>query len=86
MDELQRLCKRASGVQYFVEHHYGLFYILTNAPMPEGKWSGDDYYLVKCRFEDIESAKWQVMFGQLPKSPFRVFYSLCVYVYIGSSL
>ncbi|KAF7827932.1 prolyl oligopeptidase family protein [Senna tora] len=59
MDGLQRICKRASGVQYFVEHHYGLFYILTNAPMPEGKWYGEDYYLVRCRVEDIESDKWQ---------------------------
>lgn len=61
MDGLQRICKRESGVQYFVEHHYGLFYILTNAPMSEGKWSGEDYYLVRCRVEDVESNKWQVM-------------------------
>ncbi|XP_019462191.1 PREDICTED: uncharacterized protein LOC109361251 isoform X2 [Lupinus angustifolius] len=60
MDGLQRICKRTSAVQYFVEHHSGLFYILTNAPMPDdGQWFGEDYYLVRCRVEDIESAKWE---------------------------
>ncbi|GAU32566.1 hypothetical protein TSUD_218240 [Trifolium subterraneum] len=59
MDGLQRLCERTSGVQYFVEHHSGLFYILTNAHLPDGKWSGDEYYLVRCRVEDIQSPKLQ---------------------------
>ncbi|KAI4357962.1 hypothetical protein L6164_001874 [Bauhinia variegata] len=59
IDGLRRICKRASGVQYFVEHHYGFFYILTNSPMPDCKWSGEDYYLVTCQVEDTESAKWQ---------------------------
>ncbi|KAK6133978.1 hypothetical protein DH2020_032280 [Rehmannia glutinosa] len=31
-DGLQRFCKRVSGVQYFLEHHSGNFYVLTNAP------------------------------------------------------
>ncbi|KAJ1412096.1 Peptidase S9, prolyl oligopeptidase, catalytic domain [Sesbania bispinosa] len=57
MDGLQRICKRTTGIQYFVEHHSGLFYILTNAPLPDGQWSGEDYYLVRCPAEDIESAK-----------------------------
>lgn len=70
MDGLQRICKRTSGVQYFVEHHYGFFYILTNAPLPNGQWSSEDYYLVRCRVEDIESAKLQVMFDQLHTSCF----------------
>ncbi|XP_022632440.1 uncharacterized protein LOC106779835 isoform X1 [Vigna radiata var. radiata] len=56
---LQKLCSRTSGVQYFVEHHSGLFYILTNAPIPESQWSGQGYYLVRCRVEDIESTKLQ---------------------------
>ncbi|XP_027362765.1 uncharacterized protein LOC113870370 [Abrus precatorius] len=56
---LQKICKRTSGVQYFVEHHSGLFYILTNAPIPAGQWSGEGYYLVRCHVEDIESAKLQ---------------------------
>ncbi|KAJ7943291.1 protease 2 [Quillaja saponaria] len=60
LGDLQRIRKRVSGVQYFLEHHYGLFYILTNAPLPENKnWSGEDYYLVRCRVEDIESTNWQ---------------------------
>nr|KYP69772.1 Protease 2 [Cajanus cajan] len=56
---LQKICNRTSGVQYFVEHHSGLFYILTNAPIPDAQWSGQGYYLVRCRVEDIESAKLQ---------------------------
>ncbi|CAJ2633384.1 unnamed protein product [Trifolium pratense] len=48
MDGLQRLCERSSGVQYFVEHHSSLFYILTNAPLPDSKCSGGEYYLVRC--------------------------------------
>lgn len=80
MEGIQRICKRTSGVQYFVEHHTGLFYILTNAPMPDGKWSGEDYYLVRCQVEDIESAKWQVMFRQLHSSCFRVLCCVCALV------
>ncbi|KAI9169466.1 hypothetical protein LWI28_012690 [Acer negundo] len=57
---LQRIRKRVSGVQYFLEHHYGLFYILTNAPLGENeKWSGGDYYLCRCRIEEIHSTNWQ---------------------------
>uniref|UniRef100_A0A0R0LGU3 Peptidase S9A N-terminal domain-containing protein n=1 Tax=Glycine max TaxID=3847 RepID=A0A0R0LGU3_SOYBN len=56
---LQKICNRTSGVQYFVEHHSGLFYILTNAPIPDAEWSGQGYYLVRCRVEDVESAKFQ---------------------------
>ncbi|XP_054825591.1 uncharacterized protein LOC129323066 isoform X1 [Prosopis cineraria] len=59
MDGLERICKRASGVQYFVEHHYGLFYILTNAPISEGNWSRQDLYLARCRVVDIKFASWQ---------------------------
>jgi hypothetical protein len=64
-DGLQRLCERTSGVQYFVEHHSGQFYFLTNAPLPDGKWSGDEYYLVRCRVEDIQSPKLQVVCDEL---------------------
>ncbi|KAI9105104.1 hypothetical protein K1719_022820 [Acacia pycnantha] len=59
MDGLERICKRASGVQYFVQHHHGLFYILTNAPIPEGNWSGQGLYLARHRVEDIGCAYWQ---------------------------
>ncbi|KAL7132648.1 hypothetical protein ABFS83_12G088800 [Erythranthe nasuta] len=55
--ELQRFCKRVSGVQYFLEHHSGLFYVLTNAPTSDGKnFSGDGYYLATCGDEDAQSA------------------------------
>ncbi|XP_022881867.1 uncharacterized protein LOC111398932 isoform X4 [Olea europaea var. sylvestris] len=57
---LQRFCRRFSGVQYFLEHHYGFFYILTNAPMRDDKkFSGNGYYLARCRVEDVQSANFQ---------------------------
>lgn len=68
MDGLQRLCERTSGVQYFVEHHSGLLYILTNAPLPDDQWSGEEYYLVRCRVQDIDSPNLQVMFDELHTS------------------
>ncbi|XP_038692383.1 dipeptidyl aminopeptidase BI [Tripterygium wilfordii] len=61
-DGLRRIRKRVSGVQYFLEHHHGLFYILTNAPLNGNKeWSGGNYYLARCQVEDIQSASWQTM-------------------------
>lgn len=60
---MQRIRERVSGVQYFLEHHCGLFYILTNASLGENKeLCGEDYYLARCRVEDIQSANWQVRF------------------------
>ncbi|XP_075483481.1 uncharacterized protein LOC142523653 [Primulina tabacum] len=57
---LQRFCKRVSGVQYFLEHHCGFFYILTNAPTGEGKkFSGSGYYLARCRDDDVQSVNLQ---------------------------
>ncbi|KAK6157767.1 hypothetical protein DH2020_012015 [Rehmannia glutinosa] len=54
---LQRFCKRVSGVQYFLEHHSGNFYVLTNAPTSKDEnFSGNGYYLARCRDEDAESA------------------------------
>lgn len=68
---LQRFCRRVSGVQYFLEHHYGFFYILTNAPMRDDKkFSGNGYYLARCRVEDVQSANFQVI--------------LCLNVYLES--
>ncbi|GFP95309.1 protease 2 [Phtheirospermum japonicum] len=50
---LQRFCKRVSGVQYFLEHHYRYFYVLTNAPTSKSKkFSGDGYYLARCGDDD----------------------------------
>lgn len=63
LDGLQRVWKRVSGVQYFLEHHHGLFYVLTNAPLSENKvWSGEGYYLASCRGEDLPTSNWQVKF------------------------
>ncbi|KAK6931380.1 Peptidase S9, prolyl oligopeptidase, catalytic domain [Dillenia turbinata] len=57
-----RVRKRVPGVQYFVEHHSGFFYILTNAPLDEQKnLSTGEYYLVRCWEEDIQSADWQTV-------------------------
>lgn len=60
---MQRIRERVSGVQYFLEHHCGLFYFLTNAPLDANKeLCGKDYYLARCRVEDVQSANWQVRF------------------------
>ncbi|KAJ0094632.1 hypothetical protein Patl1_16632 [Pistacia atlantica] len=60
LGSLHKVHKRVSGVQYFLEHHYGLFYILTNAPLSENERSlGGDYYLATCRVEEMHSAIWQ---------------------------
>ncbi|KAF3431635.1 hypothetical protein FNV43_RR26366 [Rhamnella rubrinervis] len=57
---MQRIRERVSGVQYFVEHHCGVFYILTNSPLHENmQWCGKDYYLARCRVEDVQSTNWQ---------------------------
>ncbi|XVE91683.1 hypothetical protein REPUB_Repub01dG0031500 [Reevesia pubescens] len=60
---LRRVHERVSGVQYFLEHHSGFFYILTNAPMKENmKCSIEGLYLARCRVEDIQSTTWQNIF------------------------
>lgn len=60
--------KRVSGVQYFLEHHHGIFYVLTNAPMSEiMEWSGEGYYLARCCLEDLLSCNWQVNFVLTPE-------------------
>ncbi|GER43823.1 prolyl oligopeptidase family protein [Striga asiatica] len=54
---LQRFCKRVSGVQYFLEHHSGYFYALTNADKSNiRKFSGNGYYLTRCRDENPQAA------------------------------
>lgn len=61
LDGLQKVWKRVSGAQYFLEHHRGSFYVLTNAPLSGNKeWSGEGYYLASCRAEDLLSSSWQV--------------------------
>ncbi|XP_022725806.1 uncharacterized protein LOC111282119 [Durio zibethinus] len=60
---LQRVHERVSGIQYFLEHHFGFFYILTNAPMKENMMcSSDGFYLARCQAGDIQSTTWQNIF------------------------
>ncbi|XP_010261180.1 PREDICTED: uncharacterized protein LOC104600060 [Nelumbo nucifera] len=57
---LRRVRKRVPGVQYFLEHHYGYFYILTNAPLREDADLFDrGYYLTRCKAGDIQLSTWQ---------------------------
>ncbi|PON76732.1 Peptidase S9A, prolyl oligopeptidase [Trema orientale] len=68
---LKKIRERVSGVQYFLEHHCGLFYILTNAPLSANKgWSGEDYYLARCPVEDIQLTNWQNII--LPREDFTI--------------
>ncbi|XP_042377444.1 protease 2-like [Zingiber officinale] len=60
-DGLWLVRKRVSGVQYFLEHHYGFFYILTNAPLEGSNSTGDGYYLARCIAEKSSLAEWQVI-------------------------
>ncbi|KAL1569852.1 dipeptidyl aminopeptidase BI [Salvia divinorum] len=60
---LQRFCRRVSGVQYFMEHHRGIFYVLTNAPTCKDKnFSGIGLYLARCRVDDAQSANLEDFF------------------------
>ncbi|CAH9131191.1 unnamed protein product [Cuscuta epithymum] len=58
---LTKFCNRVSGVQYFLEHHHGVFYVLTNAltsngmELPEGGF----YYLARGRVENFQSTNLQ---------------------------
>lgn len=75
LDGLQRVRKRVSGVQYFLEHHYGVFYILTNAPLSENKeQSGGDYYLATFQAEQIQSSDWQVALVLSTNEMFPIIY------------
>ncbi|MCD7467948.1 hypothetical protein HAX54_005659 [Datura stramonium] len=53
---IQRFCKRVSGVQYFLEHHHGFFYVLTNSRNVGGEspLSGE-YFLARCPVENLQS-------------------------------
>ncbi|KAF3671552.1 putative cytosolic sulfotransferase 12-like [Capsicum annuum] len=54
---IQRFCKRVSGVQYFLEHHHGFFYVLTNSRNvgEESSPSSGEYYLARCPVENLQS-------------------------------
>lgn len=54
-----------TGVQYFVEHHHGYFYILTNYPTEAvdlADYGG--YYLARCIAERSMLNEWEVMLFQ----------------------
>ncbi|CAM0951838.1 unnamed protein product [Alopecurus aequalis] len=53
--------KRTNKVQYFLEHHNGFFYILTNAPLEDVETSVEGYYLARCRAEKSLMDRWQVV-------------------------
>lgn len=58
---IQRFCKRVSGVQYFLEHHHGFFYVLTNSHnVGEETPSSGEYYLARCPVENLQSTCLQV--------------------------
>lgn len=61
-DGLWPVRKRVPGVQYFLEHHYGFFYILTNAPSRDMVSAVGSYHLARCRAEKSLLARWQVKF------------------------
>ncbi|PWA89051.1 hypothetical protein CTI12_AA114330 [Artemisia annua] len=59
-DGLLKVHDRVSGVQFFLEHHKGFFYILKNAhSYDENDLLDGNYYLARCPVEDIQSANWQ---------------------------
>ncbi|GAB2280158.1 hypothetical protein Dimus_014795 [Dionaea muscipula] len=59
MDGVQIIHKRVPGVHFFLEHHCGFFYVLTNYPISETEVLDGTSYLAKCRAEDIHHADWQ---------------------------
>ncbi|KAL1218505.1 hypothetical protein V5N11_001673 [Cardamine amara subsp. amara] len=63
MAGLRRTRERVPGVQCFLEHHNGFFYILTNAPTnTSSEWSGEGYYLTRCLVDNTEASDWQTVF------------------------
>lgn len=51
----QRVEQRRSGIEYFVEHHCGFLYILTNSALCH------NYRLVRCPVQTPTSKYWEVM-------------------------
>ncbi|XP_039059867.1 protease 2 [Hibiscus syriacus] len=63
LNDLQKVHNRIPGIQYFLEHHFGFFYILTNAPMKENmKCSNEGLCLARCQVGAIQSTTWQNIF------------------------
>ncbi|XP_020694066.1 uncharacterized protein LOC110107955 isoform X2 [Dendrobium catenatum] len=52
---------RIPFVQYFLEHHHGYFYILTNAPSEEMASAASGYYLARCQAVKSLLINWQVI-------------------------
>ncbi|KAK1272661.1 hypothetical protein QJS04_geneDACA016534 [Acorus gramineus] len=50
--------KRVPGVQYFLEHHHGCFYVLTNAPSEYAGSFAGHYYIARCKDEELQLASW----------------------------
>ncbi|KAL9246314.1 hypothetical protein vseg_019864 [Gypsophila vaccaria] len=62
LDSLRRLHKRVDGVQYFLEHHQGRFYVLTNYPSAEVgmlQRESEKFYIGIREVEDKDSTNWQ---------------------------
>ncbi|KAL8142306.1 LOW QUALITY PROTEIN: hypothetical protein V2J09_015338 [Rumex salicifolius] len=60
LNGLRRVHKRLPGVRYFLEHHHGFFYVLTNCPLNKiGGMVDGAYYLARCKVEDSTSRGWQ---------------------------
>uniref|UniRef100_A0A7C9DVX1 Peptidase S9A N-terminal domain-containing protein n=1 Tax=Opuntia streptacantha TaxID=393608 RepID=A0A7C9DVX1_OPUST len=58
----RRVHRRIHDVQYFLEHHHGFFYVLTNRPLDRvGKLGNRKLCLGNCGVEDINSGDWQVI-------------------------
>ncbi|KAG6552614.1 hypothetical protein Mapa_005814 [Marchantia paleacea] len=59
--DLQLVEERRGGIQYFVEHHQGFLYILTNRRMDGGntRTAVGDYRLVRCSLGNLSSKCWQ---------------------------
>ncbi|XP_024988576.1 uncharacterized protein LOC112523280 [Cynara cardunculus var. scolymus] len=59
-DGFRKIHDRVSGVQFFLEHHKGFFYILTNSHLCNGKELLDgNYYLARCHVEGAKLTNWQ---------------------------
>nr|XP_017227445.1 PREDICTED: protease 2 isoform X2 [Daucus carota subsp. sativus] len=59
---LHRVNIRIPGVQYFLEHHHGFFYALTNQlPCGNNLLSTGNYYLIRCQVQDLQTAKWETI-------------------------
>lgn len=59
-DGLWSVRERVSGVQYFLEHHHGFFYILHDFSLENVGPVSEGYHLARCRAEKPLLSSWQV--------------------------